>query len=65
MLLEEAAVVVAHLRAPQTVVFKENTVNMSGDTKQMNKCTRYFKGVTHRKECLAACRMSVSVSTSM
>lgn len=55
----------AHLRARQTVVFKENKVNMSGDRKQTNKCKAYFKGVTHRKECLAACRMSVSVSTSM
>lgn len=37
-MLEEAAVVVAHLRAQrQMVIFKENTVNMSGDTRQMDK----------------------------
>lgn len=38
MLLEEPAVVVAHLRAQrQTVVFKEKTVNMSGDRRQTDK----------------------------
>lgn len=56
MLLDHvAAVEVAHL--------PEHT-DLS-DTKNPEPKKKGMIQVTHRKECLAACRMSVSVSTSM